>query len=208
MANATWTRCFCSRCWQTTKSPCDAERRWRRPGSLETDPIMSIKYDGASPCRHLCTSGNTSWTGSWWCTGSQWSSSRMFAVKMWSYFRIRRIRRAAEWRTDCSGIGDEPHRHDWGCCCSSRFDWELMRAPASLPHPSSADSEPTRAAEVGRSSFWTAVVCVRQIRLTIQHHTQAAYLSRHRNVGLRLVRSNRRHNFCHSWNNRKFAEPR
>ena len=76
----------------TTKSPCAAERRWRRPGSLETDLIMSIKYDGASPCRHLCTRAHVlNWI--LWCTGSQWSSSRM-AVEMWSYFRIRRIRRA------------------------------------------------------------------------------------------------------------------
>ena len=41
----------------TTRSPCAAERRSRRPDSLETDPRschlgMEVR---ASPCRHLCT---------------------------------------------------------------------------------------------------------------------------------------------------------
>ena len=74
----------------TTRLPCAAERRWRRPGSLETNPIMSIKYEGASPCRHLCTKAHVL-NRILWCTGSQWNSSRM-AAEMRSYFRILRIR--------------------------------------------------------------------------------------------------------------------
>ena len=62
-----------------------------------------------------------------------------------------------------AAVGDEPHMHDLGHCCSSQLDSEWTHAPASLPHPSSADGEPTRTAEVSRSSFWTAVVCVMQM---------------------------------------------
>ena len=64
------------------------------PGSFETYPIMSIKYDSASPCRHLCTKAHVL-RRILWCTGSQWLSSRM-AAEIWSYFRILSIRRAAD----------------------------------------------------------------------------------------------------------------
>ena len=137
----------------TTRSPCAAERRWRRRGSLETDPIMSIKYECASPCRHLCTKAHVL-NRILWCTGSQWSSSRMAYSQNHT---CSRVKNGLQWSEKNRSGKDSEH------CCSSRFDSEWMRAPASLQHPSSTDGEPTRAAEADRSNFWTAVVCARQM---------------------------------------------
>ena len=83
------------------KSPCAADRRWRRPTSIATDTISSDRYLGATPWRHLYTKAHVL-NSILRSTGSQWSSSRI-AVDMWSYFRTRRTRRAAERNTDCNG---------------------------------------------------------------------------------------------------------
>ena len=131
-----------------------AQAPWRPTRSCRSSMMVRVHAG-------ICALGHTSWTGS--CDALEASEvphewrSRCDRISVFGESDVQRN----EGRI--AVVGDEPHRHDWGHCCSSRFDSEWMRAPASLPHPSSADGEPTRAAEVGRSSFWTAVVCVRQM---------------------------------------------
>ena len=128
----------------------------------------------------ICALGHTSWTRS--CDAPEasevpheWRSrcDRIFV------FRESDVQRN-EGRI--AVVRDEPHRHGWGHCCSSRFDSEWMRAPASLPHPSSANGEPIRAAEMVEAVSGQLSCVWGKCQLTIKHHTQATYLSRHRNV--------------------------
>ena len=127
-----------------------AQAPWRPTRSCQSSTKVRVHVG-------ICAPRRTSWTGSCDAPGAsgiphEWRL-RCDHISVFSESDVQQ----SEGRT--AVVGDELHRHDSEHCCSSRFDLEWMRAPASLRHPSSTDGEPTRAAEVDRSNFWRAVVC-------------------------------------------------
>ena len=131
-----------------------AQAPWRLTRSCQLSTKVGVHVG-------ICAPRHTSWTGSCDAPGAsgvphEWRL-RYDHISVFSESDVQQ----SEGRI--AVFGDEPHRHDSEHCCSSRFDSEWMIAPASLQHPSSTDGEPTRAAKVDRSNFWTAVVCVRQM---------------------------------------------
>ena len=131
-----------------------AQAHWRPTRSCQLSTKVRVHVS-------ICAPRHTSWTGSCDAPGAsgvphEWRL-RCDHISVFSESDVQQ----SEGRT--AVVGDEPHRHESEHSCSSRFDSEWMRAPASLQHPSSTDGEPTRAAEVDRSNFRRAVVCVRQM---------------------------------------------
>ena len=80
----------------------------------------------------ICAPRHTSWTGSCDAPGAsgvphEWRL-RCDHISVFSESDVQQ----SEERI--AVVGAEPHRHDSEHCCSSRFDSEWMRAPASLQH--------------------------------------------------------------------------